>query len=620
MDASLTSLFPRWWPALDRNAILSGALRSDPNEPPIWLVSSRWSDGAQLDARYSAEIRRLSQLGSSAAEILDECRLDDARWALDALGEETWALISIPPLVRPNVEQLYETAMQQAVAHGRDHIAILLPATAAGFDAGSLILAEGLSVGFSPLVSPRACVAARRAFAHGLELAERQGVDPSDLVGFGIVPAKAVARRLEPDAGASATELVGAIDQALAAAAGSIPNFFLLTDTPHVHGCWLSACASGPLMPPDPTGIRVPEGLELAFEEAETEAEHEAYHRLLRHCETARQDALRFELSRVELRLGELDPVVQPVLASLNSEHPVRAELFAMLEDIHDALAQLSELGQLAEELLEAEVETVIFVAPEPDRAAADAFVNAFGQLDGAPELVVQTPDDPLPPTDDDDSSVLVVLLGLSDDRRVVQAAKRANLSPDAVLAVARPGSALERWAQDRGVLELLGPQRPAPSLGDRFLYTVLLPAVLLGVDADELRARLENLVAGLDPQLPADVHAALPIGALLAALKERRGIPLAVHSAPSAAGFGPWLFTEMSASSLPVSVEPTGALGLQIVIEVEGEPPQNPPKPTVRLQLPSRVDLAQEFLRWLLAIKLAERLDGGPSPLTPVS
>ncbi|MCA1594892.1 MAG: bifunctional transaldolase/phosoglucose isomerase [Chloroflexi bacterium] len=199
-------------------------------------------------------------------------------------------------------------------------------------------------------------------------------------------------------------------------------------------------------------------------------------------------------------------------------------------------------------------------------------------------------------------------------------------------VAITDPGTSLEKLAADAGFRKTWS---NPPDIGGRYSalsYFGLVPAVLMGID---IRGMLESAVRmehSCDAGLGAADNAGLRLGAIMAEAAAAGRNKVTVVASPSIAAFGMWaeqLIAESTGKEgqglVPVDAEPLGAPGvygsdrLFINVQLESDPEpagqlaalEASGHPVVRIQMADRIDLAEEFYRWEMAIGAAGALMG---------
>ncbi len=280
-------------------------------------------------------------------------------------------------------------------------------------------------------------------------------------------------------------------------------------------------------------------------------------------------------------------------------------------------------------------------LAPEVQRAA-------FGRIAGQPELHVldSIHPDQVAAVEDriDPLSTLVVVASKSGSTlepnplmarmlAVVEQAVGAAEAPGRFVAITDPGSALERFARERGFRRMVAGD---PEIGGRFSALSpfgLVPAAIQGIPADAWLARAESMAAACRSE-DANANPGVGLGLLLAAAARLGRDKLTIVAHPAFALFGAWLEQLVAESTgkqghaiLPIDGEPLAAPGLygddrlfvafRLRGELEGEDSvllealAAAGQPVVEIDLDDPLELAAELYRWEIATAVAGAVMG---------
>jgi len=196
-------------------------------------------------------------------------------------------------------------------------------------------------------------------------------------------------------------------------------------------------------------------------------------------------------------------------------------------------------------------------------------------------------------------------------------------------IAITDPGSSLEALARKEGFRALV---HGVPSIGGR--YSVLspfgmLPAALLGLDTRHFLQRAHEMVLACSADTPARDNAGVALGILLGTLAQRGRDKVTFVTSRGLASLGAWLEQLIAESSgkhgkglVPVDGETLGAperygadrvfVRLALADEISRdqetrlEALQTAGHPVVRIVVPDRDALGQEFFRWEMATAVA--------------
>ncbi|MBL8133389.1 MAG: bifunctional transaldolase/phosoglucose isomerase [Anaerolineae bacterium] len=201
-------------------------------------------------------------------------------------------------------------------------------------------------------------------------------------------------------------------------------------------------------------------------------------------------------------------------------------------------------------------------------------------------------------------------------------------------VAITDAGSQLEAEAKAKGFSDIL--ITPA-NVGGRYgalTYFGLAPAALVGIDTTRLIASAERMHTACGPNIPADLHPGIWLGAILGTMGKAGKDKVTLRCSPSAAGFGSWVEQLLAESTgkdgkglLPVVGATVGKPHdystdrLFIYLRIEGD--QNDETdagitvlkqaghPVVTLHLQDAYALGGEFFRWSYATAIAAKLLG---------
>ena len=391
----------------------------------------------------------------------------------------------------------------------------------------------------------------------------------------------------------------------------------------------------------------------------------QAFDRLMGTVERRRAGALGAGLSRMELSLGEAEAPVTKRLASLGEAGFVRrlwqkdGTLFAADEeeaahaakhlgwlDVVDGMeAQAEHLVELQDDLQVEEVASVVLMGMGGSSLAPDVFARTFGQVDGAPELLVL------------DSTVPAQVKALEKqvelDEAVFMVASKSGTTTeplafdayffdkvrdgDRFMAITDPGSKLELMAMER---DFRGIYNGDPEIGGRYSALSpfgLVPAAAMGLDVVELLHRARRMMGSCQGAVPPDANPGVRLGAAMGELALAGRDKLTLVTSPKIASFGAWVEQLVAESTgkhgkgiVPVDGEALGApevYGADRVfayLAVEGDDPDHAQAteaklealakaghPVLRFRLADELDLVQEMYRWEIATATAGHVLG---------
>ncbi len=199
-------------------------------------------------------------------------------------------------------------------------------------------------------------------------------------------------------------------------------------------------------------------------------------------------------------------------------------------------------------------------------------------------------------------------------------------------IAITDPGSPLVDLAEEVGFREVFLNE---PTIGGRFSvlsYFGMVPAALLGLDAEELLLRAEAMAEQCGPEVPPRDNPGAWLGAVIGTLAREGRDKLTFLASPVVASFGDWM-EQLIAESLgkegtgvlPVVGEPVGPPVVYgddrffVYLRTEDDGYHGPEVaqlneagyPVVRLHIGDRYDLGGQFFLWAMATAVAGHLLG---------
>ncbi|MGH0037465.1 MAG: bifunctional transaldolase/phosoglucose isomerase [Myxococcota bacterium] len=324
----------------------------------------------------------------------------------------------------------------------------------------------------------------------------------------------------------------------------------------------------------------------------------------------------------------------------------------AWLDAVPDGLARAEALASLVASLEPGRFDAVLLMGMGGSSLCPDVLARTFGRQRGAPQLWV------LDSTVPDQVERIAAAIDPARTLFVVPSKSGSTIEPNVLMrafheraaqalgddeaaaharfvAITDPGSALESHARSSG---FAGLAHGVPEIGGRFSALSnfgLLPAALMGLDPADLLARARPMVDACSANVPPDANPGVRLGIALAVLARQGRDKLTLVPSPGLASLGGWLEQLVA--------ESTGKHGVGIV-PVDGEAP-GPPEvygrdrvfvqirlcsdredhaevlagqdraldalagaghPVVRIDVPCREQLAQEFFRWEIATAAA--------------
>ena len=194
-------------------------------------------------------------------------------------------------------------------------------------------------------------------------------------------------------------------------------------------------------------------------------------------------------------------------------------------------------------------------------------------------------------------------------------------------VAITDPGTPLEKLGAERGFRRIF---RAAPDVGGRYsalTHFGLVPAAAIGVDLGALLGRAREMSAACAASVGTRENPGLALGALLGEAARAGRDKLTFVSGAAIGALPVWLEQLVAESTgkndrgiLPVADEPLGEPGVYgsdrvfADFRLSGEagdeaklgPLEAAGHPVVRIRLADRMDIAQEFFRWEIAVPAA--------------
>lgn len=180
IDALLASGQRIWLDDLSRKLLQSGGLARAIEQWGVTGVTSNpaiVARGVRSNRAYDAAIARRAAQGLTAEEIALELAAEDVGGAADLLrpiwvqsdGEDGWVSIQLSPRLADDVTGSVEAAVALHDRVGRSNVLIKMPAISAGLQAIEEVLARGIPVTVTLLLTPTHAAAAGEAYVRALE-------------------------------------------------------------------------------------------------------------------------------------------------------------------------------------------------------------------------------------------------------------------------------------------------------------------------------------------------------------------------------------------------------------------------------------------------------------------
>jgi transaldolase / glucose-6-phosphate isomerase len=308
---------------------------------------------------------------------------------------------------------------------------------------------------------------------------------------------------------------------------------------------------------------------------------------------------------------------------------------------------QLGDLGPLArirEEMTREGFTHALLLGMGGSSLCPEVWKETFGKVHGSPELFVLDSTDPAQVRSFERKVDLARTLFIVSSKsgstlepnilkayffdRVKQAVGAAEAGRRFV-AITDPGSNLEKEARKGGFRHVLP---GVPTIGGRYSALSnfgLVPAAVMGLDVERLLDEAQRMLQACAPGVPAAENPGLVLGTVLGVLATRGIDKLTLVASPGLHDLGAWLEQLVAESTgkggkgiIPVDRERLGPAALYgtdrlfAYLRLEEAPDaaqdagvqalEQAGRPVVRIQVASKYDLAEEFVRWEIATAIA--------------
>ncbi|HEV2387008.1 MAG TPA: bifunctional transaldolase/phosoglucose isomerase [Candidatus Acidoferrales bacterium] len=304
-------------------------------------------------------------------------------------------------------------------------------------------------------------------------------------------------------------------------------------------------------------------------------------------------------------------------------------------EQMHE---QAADLEEFREQIRKEGFTHAVVLGMGGSSLAPDVFQKTFGNAPGYPELIVLDSTHP--------SAVRAVEGAIDLKHTLFLVSSKSGTTTEPLsffyyfwdraggagrgrqfVAITDPGTPLEKLGSDRGFRRVF---RAAADVGGRYsalTHFGLAPAALVGINLRQLLGRAWEMSEACAFCVPVSQNPGLELGALLGEAALARRDKLTFSSSPSMAPLAVWLEQLVAESTgkdgrgiLPVAGEPLaepalyGADRVFVDFWMGGEAGNKDRlaaleaagHPVVRIRLSDRLDLAQEFFRWEIAVPAA--------------
>jgi transaldolase/glucose-6-phosphate isomerase len=308
----------------------------------------------------------------------------------------------------------------------------------------------------------------------------------------------------------------------------------------------------------------------------------------------------------------------------------------------------VEELVDFAEEIREAGFEHVVHMGMGGSSLTPLIFRRSFAGVDGGLPLTVLDTTDPETILHIEESVPIEKTLfivasksGTTAETRCFEAyffdkvkRKKGDAASENFVAITDPGTPLVDFARKNGYRRTFLNFRDIGGRYSALSYFGLVPAVLAGVDVQELLNRALVMAGSCADGVPVDENPGVVLGTVMGELARRGRNKLTFIVPESASTLGMWLEQLLAESTgkeergvLPVVGEPIGKpdiygkdrLFVYLHIPTEIDPAQEEGikeleragHPVIRIRMDDLLDLGQEFFRWEIATATAGSILG---------
>jgi len=310
---------------------------------------------------------------------------------------------------------------------------------------------------------------------------------------------------------------------------------------------------------------------------------------------------------------------------------------------------RVSSLSSLAEDIRQQGFSHIVLLGMGGSSLGPEVFAKTFERQDGRPKLLVLDSTDPAQirtiESKIDPARTLFIVSSKSGSTlepnilrqyffECVARATGGDQAGSRFIAITDPGSKLQTIAErDRFRHTAFG----IPSIGGR--YSVLsdfglVPAAAMGLDISRLVGATEIMVRSCAANVPPAYNPGVVLGTVLGVLGKAGRDKVTIIASPGIADFGAWLEQLLAESTgkqgkglIPVDAEPLGPPDvygtdrLFVYIRLPGEADarqddavmalERAGHPVVRISVPDRYQIGQEFFRWEFATAVAGSILG---------
>jgi transaldolase/glucose-6-phosphate isomerase len=344
-----------------------------------------------------------------------------------------------------------------------------------------------------------------------------------------------------------------------------------------------------------------------------------------------------WQSSRVGERIWRLDATLWP--AAPPKDVATRMGWLSLPDVMHH---EIDELLSFAAEVRAEGIRHVVVLGMGGSSLAPDVFARTFGTQDGFPELLVLDSTHP--------DAVAALARRIEPARSLFLVSSKSGTTTEPLsfyryfwaqlenlgvpparhfVAITDPGTPLEQLAKDKGFRAIF---RALPTVGGRYsalTHFGLVPAALAGAPLRPLLDRARTMVAACAATVPVSDNPGLKLGAILGEVATHGRDKLTFYASAEFAAFPDWVEQLVAESTgkvgkgiVPVVDEPRlsadhypadrlfveiqAGAALDSALTAHTAQLEAAGHPVLRLRVPERLDLAQEFFRWELAVAIA--------------
>jgi transaldolase / glucose-6-phosphate isomerase len=314
-----------------------------------------------------------------------------------------------------------------------------------------------------------------------------------------------------------------------------------------------------------------------------------------------------------------------------------------------EQVAHVTQFKQLAEEIRSAGFTHVVLLGMGGSSLCVEVFARTFGQEAGGPKMHVLDSTDPAQIRDIDASidikRTIFIVASKSGSTlepnifkqyyfdRVSQVAGAAEAGKQ-FIATTDPGSKMQKIAEGDHFRHIFF---GVPSIGGRYSALSnfgIVPGAIQGVDIAKFLDRAEEMVHACASVVPADQNPGVILGAVLGTCERAGRNKVTIFASPGISDLGAWLEQLLAESTgkqgkglIPVDGESIGAPSVYgndrvfAYMRLDSAPDaeqdagvaalEKAGQPVVRVNVPEKYALGQEFFRWEIATAVAGSIIG---------